>query len=67
MNYRSMIDSDMFNYADDVPLPPVNYQFTDRQKIKMNQFFHEKKYLNATNFHLDLYQAEIVAICKLVL
>jgi len=57
----------MFNYANAVPSPPVNYQFTREQKIEINRFFHEKKYLNSPNFHLDLYQAAIVAICKWML
>jgi hypothetical protein len=61
---RSIVELDMFNYANDVPSPPVNFRFTHKQKIEMNQFFHEKKYLNSPNFHLDLYQAAIVAICK---
>jgi hypothetical protein len=30
----------------------------------MNEFFHQKKYLNSPNPHLDLYHATIVAICK---
>jgi hypothetical protein len=65
---RSIDESDhMFNYAYDIPSPPVNYCFTRRQKIEINQFFHEKKYLNSSNSRLDLYQAAIVAICKLML
>jgi hypothetical protein len=31
------------------------------------EFFHEKKYANSPNFHLDLYQAAIVALCKSIL
>ncbi len=62
---RSIIDSDVFSYAHDVPSPPANYQFTHQQKIEIDRFFHEKKYLNSPNFHLDLYQAAIVAICKI--
>ena len=64
---RSIIDLDMFDYANDVPSPPVNYRFTRRQKIEMNRFFHEKKYINSPSVHLDLYQAAIVAICKSVI
>ncbi len=61
----SIVDSaDMFSYANDVPSPPVNFRFTRQQKIQIEQFFKEKKYLNSPNFHLDLYQAAIVAICK---
>jgi hypothetical protein len=64
---RSIFELDMFNYANDVASPPVNFQFTREQKIEMDQFFHEKKYANSANFHLDLYQAAIVALCKSIL
>ena len=55
-----------FQYADDVPLPPNNnnYQFTYEQKLAIERFFHEKKYLTSPNSNLDLYHAAIVAICK---
>jgi len=63
--YRSTIDSNMFKYAQDIPSPPINYQFTHEQKIEIDRFFHEEKYLNSPiNDHLDLYQAAIVAICR---
>ena len=54
-----------FNYADDVPQPPANYHFTCEQMMDMENFFHEKKYLGSPNLHLDLYQAAIIAVCKL--
>lgn len=53
-----------FTYANDVPLPPANYYFTYEQKLAIEQFFHEKKYLTTPNVHLDLYQASIIAVCK---
>ena len=64
---RSIVELDTFNYANDVPSPPVNFRFTREQKIEMNRFFLKKKYLNSPNFHLDLYQAAVVAICKSML
>jgi hypothetical protein len=64
---RSLTDSDTYSYAHDVPSPPVNYRFTRRQKIEIDRFFHEKKYLNSPNYQLDLYEIAIVAICKSML
>jgi hypothetical protein len=64
---RSISELDMFNYANDIASPPVDFQFTREQKIKIDQFFLEKKYSNSLNLHLDLYQAAIVAICKSIL
>ena len=64
---RSIVESNMFNCANDVPSPPVNFLFTCEQKIEIDRFFHEEKYINSPNLHLDLYQAAIVAICKSVL
>jgi hypothetical protein len=62
----SSIEFDMFNYAQDVPTPPEYYHFTEQQKVEIDRFFHEKKYLTSPNSHLDLYQAAIVAICKCI-
>ncbi|CAF3979902.1 unnamed protein product [Adineta steineri] len=60
---RSTIDSNMFSYAQDISSPPINYQFTNQQKIEIDRFFHEEKYLKSPiNDRLDLYQAAIVAI-----
>ncbi|CAF3381769.1 unnamed protein product, partial [Rotaria socialis] len=57
-----MMDMNQFTYANDVPEPPNNYRFSFKQKLEMDRFFHEKKYLNSPNLHLDLYQANIVAV-----
>ncbi|CAF1520413.1 unnamed protein product [Rotaria magnacalcarata] len=57
-----MMDTNQFTYANDVPLPPNNYRFSFEQKLEIDRFFHEKKYLNSPNLHLDLYQANIVAV-----
>ncbi|CAF1346263.1 unnamed protein product [Rotaria sordida] len=57
-------ETDRFTYADDVPTPPNGYRFDLEQKKEIDQFFHEGKYLNSPNLHLDLYQVSIVAICK---
>ena len=56
-----------FNYADHVPEPPIIYHFTSQQKSEINRFFHEKKFLHSPNFHLDLYQAAVVAVRKRLL
>jgi len=67
-NTSSDATSICFNYADDdvVPRPSADYHFTYQQKIEMEQFFYEKKYLGSPNLHLDLYQAAIIAVCKFV-
>lgn len=60
------MDSTTFNYANDIPLPTNNHhQFTYQQKLAIERFFHEKKYLTSPNSNLDLYHAAIVAIRKL--
>ena len=54
-----------FDYANDIPSSPDHYQFTYQQKVQIERFFHEKKYLTSpVNFNLDLYHAAIVAIRK---
>lgn len=58
------MESHPFMYANDVPTPPSNYYFTHQQKLDIDRFFNEKKYLNSPNLKLDLYEAAIVAICK---
>ncbi|CAF1164089.1 unnamed protein product [Rotaria sordida] len=55
-------DTDLFHYANDIPIPPCGYRFTLEQKMAIDQFFHEEKYKTTPNLHLDLYQATIVAI-----
>ncbi|CAF1261203.1 unnamed protein product [Rotaria sp. Silwood1] len=55
-------DTALFTYANDVPPPPPNYIFTYEQKLAIDRFFHEKKYLNSPNDRLDLYHAAIIAV-----
>ncbi|CAF1108899.1 unnamed protein product [Rotaria magnacalcarata] len=59
---KSIVESNLFVYANDVPSPPPNFHFTHSQKIEIDRFFLEKKYLNSPNQKLDLYEAAIVAI-----
>ncbi|CAF1426785.1 unnamed protein product [Rotaria sordida] len=61
-SYKSSVELDTYTYANDVPSPSANHRFTHRQKLGIEQFFREEKYLNSPNQRLDLYQAAIVAV-----
>ncbi|CAF3153835.1 unnamed protein product [Rotaria socialis] len=55
-------DTQQFTYANDVPTSPNHYHFSLEQKLEIEQFFHEKKYLKSPNLRLDLYRANIIAV-----
>ncbi|CAF1659763.1 unnamed protein product [Rotaria magnacalcarata] len=55
-------DTQQFTYANDVPASPNHYHFSLEQKLEIDQFFHEKKYLKSPNLRLDLYRANIIAV-----
>jgi hypothetical protein len=57
-------DTQHFTYVNDVPASPNHYHFSLEQKLEIDQFFHEKKYLKSPNLRLDLYRANIIAVCK---
>ncbi|CAF3873588.1 unnamed protein product [Rotaria sp. Silwood1] len=59
---HSLEDTTQFTYANDIPTPPSGYRFTFEQKMAIEQFFQERKYINSPNYCLDLYHAAIVAI-----
>ncbi|CAF4652768.1 unnamed protein product, partial [Rotaria sp. Silwood1] len=61
---HSLEDTTQFTYANDIPTPPSGYRFTFEQKMAIEQFFQERKYINSPNYRLDLYHAAIVAICE---
>ena len=58
-------DHHRYQYANDLPTPSNrNYHFTIQQKLDIEKFFQQKKYLHSPNNHFDLYEASIVAVCK---
>lgn len=60
-----MIDDIQYQFANDVPEPSnMNYHFSCEQKLDIEKFFQQKKYLYPPNPHFDLYQAKIIAVCK---
>ncbi|CAF1541503.1 unnamed protein product, partial [Adineta steineri] len=47
----------------DVPVPTnTNYRVTTEQKLNIEEFFQQKKYLSQLNSHFDFYQASIIAV-----
>jgi hypothetical protein len=58
-------DNNQYQFANDIPIPSNrNYHFNIQQKLDIENFFQQKKYLNTPNLHFDLYQAKIIAVCK---
>ncbi|CAF3466360.1 unnamed protein product, partial [Rotaria sp. Silwood2] len=52
-----------YQFANDVPAPSNrNYHFTIQQKLDIENFFQQKKYLHSFNDHFDLYEAQIIAV-----
>ncbi|CAM4836615.1 unnamed protein product [Rotaria magnacalcarata] len=59
------VDHHQYQFANDVPVPTnTNYRFTTEQKLNIEEFFQQKKYLSQLNSHFDFYQASIIAVCK---
>ena len=48
-----------------VPEPPMGYTFSNRQILLQTQYFQKKRDQNLPNQDIDLYNASIVAVCKL--
>ena len=46
------------------PLPSNDYTFSNRQCVEQFQYFQNKRDYQWPNFHLDLYNAKIIAVCK---
>ncbi|CAF5003574.1 unnamed protein product [Rotaria socialis] len=52
-----------YQFANDIPVPSNrNYHFTIQQKLDIEKFFQQKKYLHSLNNHFDLYEAQIIAV-----
>jgi hypothetical protein len=64
-NLRSKEDCSI--YVEAVPKPPTGYTFSTRQIILQTQYFHKKRDQILPNADIDLYNATIVAVCKLFL
>jgi hypothetical protein len=47
-----------------LPTPPPNYRFSQRQYHQQYAYFQPKRNLLMPNLHLDLYNAKIVAVSK---
>lgn len=62
-----VVDNNQYQYANDVPTPSNrNYHFTIQQKLAIEKFFQQKKYLYSINNHFDLYESQIIAVCKCI-
>ena len=58
-------DHHPYQFAMDVPIPTNrNYHFNVQQKLDIENFFQQKKYLQSPNNQFDLYEAQIIAVCK---
>ena len=61
----TFVDNNLYQFANDIPMPSNrNYHFTIQQKLDIENFFQQKKYLYSPNNHFDLYEAQIIAVCK---
>lgn len=58
-------DEDIKRMIENLPLPPPNYRFSQRQYHLQYSFFQTgKDYNTFPNVHLDLYNAKIIAVRK---
>lgn len=60
-------ENEIFMYVNNVPTPPNGFRYSPKQKQAIDQFFYEQKYLHSPNLKLDLYHANIIALCKFLL
>ncbi|CAF4418772.1 unnamed protein product, partial [Adineta steineri] len=66
-NIHSRRDQEASTYMIDLPpFPSENYMFSTNQRTQQFYMFKEKYDLLLPNIHLDLYNATIIAVCKLV-
>lgn len=63
-NRRSKDDCQI--YVTSVPRPPVGFTFSNRQIALQTQYFHKKQDKIMPNKDIDLYNATIVAVRKLI-
>lgn len=63
-NLRSKEDCQI--YVESVPKPPSGYTFSNRQILLQSQYFHKKRDTILPNQDIDLFNATIVALCKLL-
>lgn len=52
-------------YVTSVPKPPIEYTFSNRQQALQLLYFYKKRDKILPNQSIDLYNATIVAVCKL--
>ena len=61
-------DKDVRELLANLPPPPTNYRFSQRQYHQQYSFFQARRELKAMpNMHLDLYNAKVIAVRKCVL
>ena len=63
LNRRSKEDCQVC--IQDVPRPPTEFTFSNRQIVRQAEYFHKKRDKTLANCDIDLYRATIVAVCKL--
>ena len=51
-------------FIQNLPTPPTNYRFSQRQYHLQYAFFQAERDLKGPNSHLDLYNAKIIAVRK---
>jgi hypothetical protein len=60
----SRTDEDIKLFIKNLPVPPPNYRFSQRQYHLQYAFFQSKRDQIDPNIHLDLYNAKIIAVRK---
>ncbi len=51
-------------FIKNLPVPPPNYRFSARQYHLQYAYFKSRRHFDEPNYHLDLYNAKIIAVCK---
>ena len=64
---ESQDDLEINTYLRNIPLPPTGYGFSKQQADEQRQFFKNKKHQQLPNLPLDLYNASVIVVCKLII
>ena len=65
LDFHLRSKEDSFICVEAIPKPPTGYTFSNRQLLLQTQYFHKKCDQILPNQDIDLYNATIVAVCKL--
>lgn len=65
LHYNQRSKDDCRIYIESIPKPCEGYIFSPRQLLLQMHYFHKKQDKLLPNMNVDLYDATIVAVCKL--